>query len=369
MEKKYITDTDFLPQELTHYHGEFSDEMNDGLYQIVYGILAPSQTLSNVYDVVIRVVSKENSPAIRKFKLQTWKKSIDAILKALNKVDTKGFEVIVYVPLRDCEISLSAAQSYFQLAIFTISELLETNSIPEPVCPKDFVPNIKKLFEENYSELFLALDEGEPDDKEHYERAKYFKDIVLDEMYRRGIDTIKLKQEVNPINPVQWLDNVVAGKEVECAEKRILPSQYYDQPALYKEIFIERGLQLELNAESLTINASELPTAFDNDTIETRAAVMFFMLDSFCDVTKDNFNRAVAMIDFAVGKQTPKFNVNKANDKETNKVNNNNSIKKYVRNFMVDKEGYLELPTSDKVRARLSEQGFEVPSINKAKNP
>lgn len=368
MEKKYITDTDFLPQELTHYHGEYSDEMTDGLYQIVYGILAPSQTLSNVYDVVIRVLSREKSPAIRKFKLQSWKKSIDGILKILNKVDTKGFEVIVFVPLRDCEMTLSAVQSYLQLAIFTISELLESDLVPEPTLPNDHVPNIKKLFEESYSELFVALDEGKPDVEEYYQRTKYMQAVVLDEMYRRGIDTIKLKQEENPINPVQWLSDVVAGKEVEEIEKPILPSQYYDQPNLFKEIFIEKGLQLELNAGSPLPNPSELPSASDNDTIQTRAAVMYYMLDSFCPVTEDNFNRAVALIDFAVGKQSPKFNVNKTNDAETNKINNKNSIKKYVRNCRDDKN-YLELPTSDKVRARLLEQGFEIPVSNKAKTP
>lgn len=169
-------------------------------------------------------------------------------------------------------------------------------------------------------------------------------------------------------NPVQWLSDVVAGKEVEEIEKPILPSQYYDQPNLFKEIFIEKGLQLELNAGSPLPNPSELPSASDNDTIQTRAAVMYYMLDSFCPVTEDNFNRAVALIDFAVGKQSPKFNVNKTNDAETNKINNKNSIKKYVRNCRDDKN-YLELPTSDKVRARLLEQGFEIPVSNKAKTP
>lgn len=369
MEKKYITDTDFLPQELTHYHGLYFDEMRESLYQIVYGIFDVTQTLSGVYEVVVRTASKEKSPAIRKYKLLTWKKSIDAILKALNKVDTKGFEVIVYVPLRDCEMTLSAAQSYFQLAIFTISELLESDSIPEPDYPNEVVPDIKQLFEESYSDFFLALEEEELDEnKVDYQRARYLQAVVLDEMYRRGIETIKLNRAKEISDPVQLVNDLVAGKEVKVLEKPILPSEYYDQPNLFKELFIEKGKQLELGGESLTPNASELPSVSDNDNIQTRAAVLYYMLNSFCPLTDENFNRVVAMIDFAVGKQSPKFNVNKANDTEVNKVNNKNSIKKYVRAFR-DNPHYLEEPTSDKVRARLSEQGFEVPAFNKSKNP
>ena len=354
MEKKYITDTDFLPKELTHYHGIYSDEMTDDLYQIIYGILAPSQTLSKVYEDVVRVVSREKSPAIRKFKLQTWKKSIDAILKTLNKVDTKGFEVIVYVPLRDCEMTISAVQSYLQLAIFTISELLESDSIPEPTFPNDQVPDLKKLFEESYSGVFTMLDDYEPDftalgwDDSRYQHAEYWKAIILDEMYRRGIETVNLKGEEEPI----------------------LPSEYYGDSTLYNQTFIEKGMMLEpeLESDDVPMPGVSETLASDNDTIGTRAAVMYYMLNSFCPVTDDNFNRAVALIDFAVGKQSPKFNVNKANDTEINKVNNNNSIKTYVRKFR-DNSDYLNEPTADKIRARLSEQGFEVPASYKSKKP
>ena len=380
MEKKYITDTDFLPQELTHYHGAYSDEMTDGLYQIVYGILAPSQSLSNVYDVVIRVASREKSPAIRKFKLQSWKKSIDGILKTLNKVDTKGFEVIVLVPLRSCEMTLSALQSYFQLAIFTISELLESDTIPQSAFPNDVVPNIKQLFIGTYSKLFAALDkdnplyeafyQNEPEKEEnnqgesevevHYQRFKFKQAVVLDEMFRRGIDSINSDEEEDSPDPILNLKHAVFGS--------IFPSQYYNKPELFKEIFIEKDLQLELNAGSPLPNASELPTVSDNDTIETRAKVMFAMMRTIQEITDDNFNRYVALIDFAVGKQPRKYHINTANDTEINKENNNNSIKKYVR-YCRDNQDFLNEPTSDKVRARLLEQGFEIPVSNKAKTP
>lgn len=371
MEKKYITDTDFLPQELTHYHGLYSSEMTDDLYQIVYGIFQPSQSLSGVYDLIVRTATRQKSPAIRKFKLLTLKKSLDAIHKTLTKLDTKGFEVIVFIPLCDCEMSLSAAKSYFELAIFAINELLESGSVPEPAFPNEpLVPNIKKLFEQSYSRLFLALDEGKPDIEEHYQRAKYMQAVVLDEMYRRGIDTIKLKQEEKPTNPVQLLNDLVERNDVEWTEEPILPSQYYGEPGLFKEIFIEKGLQLEQIQDSGSVSAPEAPetpSASDNDSIQTRAAVMYFMLSSFCRVTDENFNKAVAMIDYAVGRQTPKYNVNLTNDKKINLENNKNSIKKYIRNCR-DEKDYLGLQTSDKVRARLTEQGFDISSPDSTKH-
>lgn len=355
MEKKYITDTDFLPKELTHYHGEYNSEMTEDLYQLVYGIFEPKPSLSSVYDLVIRTASRQKSAAIRKFKLQQWKKSLDAILRALKKLDSKGYEVIVYVPLRSCEVSLSAAVSFFQLAIFTIDELLESDTIPTPAFPNEpLVPNIKALFEQSYAELFDALDEGKPDVEEYYQRGKYMQAIFLDEMYRRGIDTIK------KFTHHQLLLDIM-GKE--WAEIPILPSQYYDNPELFKEIFIDKGKQLELNAEQdgvPTPNATETSSVYDNDSIGVRVKVMYSMLKTFCELNDDNFNRVVALIDFAVGKQGRRYNINTSNDSKVNLENNKNSIKKYVRECR-DNPRYLEEPNSAKVRERLKMQGFEVP--------
>lgn len=369
MEKKYITDTDFLPKELTHYHGLYNSEMTDDLYQIVYGMFEPICSLDRVYETVIRIASRQKSSAIRKFKLLNWKKSLDAIHKSLNKLDSKEYEVIVFIPLRDCEVSLTAVESFFQLAIFTINELLESDTIPTPTFPNEVVPDIKELFEQSYVELFKALDEGEPDIEEYYQRAKYMQTIVLDEMYRRGIETINMKQGEKPIIPFGSLGDAEKLKDWlrEMEEKPIIPSQYYDQPDLFKEIFIEKHMQLEQNSESDSVPAPGSPktsSVYDNDTIGIRAKVMYSMLNTFCPVTDDNFNRVVALIDFAVGKQDRRYNINTTNDPKVNLENNKNSIKKYVRDCR-DNPKYLEEPNSAKVRERLSMQGFEVPEVAK----
>ena len=349
MEKKYITDTDFLPVELTHYHGLYTNEMTDDLYQIVYGIFQPSHTLSDVYEVVLRIVSKQKNPAIRKFKLMSWKKDLESIVKTLGKLNPKDSEVIVFVPLRGCELSLSAAISYFQLAIFTIDELANSETTPAPAFPNEpLIPDLKGLFEESYSDILSMLDDYDPEidemgsgDDNYWQHAKYWQSVILDEMYRRGIETVKMKG----------------------VETTILPSKYYEDSTLYKEIFIDNGSQLKLDSESTETASSATPasvTVYDNDTIQTRAATMYYMLSSFCPVTEDNFNRAVAMIDFAVGKQERKYNVNASNDTEVNKVNNKSSIKKYVRNCR-DNKDYINEPSSAKVRERLAAQGFEIP--------
>lgn len=337
MEKKYITDTDFLPQELTHYHEDSLDEMTAGLYQIVFRIFFSLGNLNHVYDQVVRIAHGEKNATIRKFKLLSWKDSLDGIRKVLAKFKSKENDVIVYIPYTGCELSLATVESLIKLVIFTIDELLNSNPIPEPLFPDEpSVPNIKSLFVSSYEDIYESLDEGKPGSEGLLERTRHNHLIIQDEMYRRGIESIEHK-----------------GKSI-----RIQPSQFYGNNKLYKQLFIDNGRQHQQNAESPLPNASELPSVSDNDTIGTRAAVMYYMLNSFCPVTDDNFNRAVALIDFAVGKQSPKFNVNIANDTEVNKVNNKNSIKKYVRTFR-DNKNYLNEPTSDKIRARLSEQGFE----------
>ena len=98
MEIKYITDTDFLPDELTQYHDSNNCEMTNDLYQIVFGILQASNDLNHVYDLVIRVAHREKNDTIRKFKLQELKKSLESILKVLTKFKSKENEVVVYIP-------------------------------------------------------------------------------------------------------------------------------------------------------------------------------------------------------------------------------------------------------------------------------
>lgn len=345
MEKKYITDTDFLPQELTHYHREYSDEMTDGLYQMVFRIFLSPHNLNHIYDQVVRIAHREINTTVRKFKLRSWKDSLDGIRKTLAKFKSKENDVIVYIPYADCGMSLDAVESCIKLVIFTIEELLNSNSLPEPLFPEEeSVPDIKSLFVSSYEDIYESLEEGKPVASGLLERTKANHSIIQDEMYRRGIDSIEHK-----------------GKSI-----RIQPSEFYGNIQLYKQLFIDKGRQRQQGIESGTtiIPNDSMASIYNNDTIETRAAVIYFMLSSFCPVTDENFNRAVAMIDYAVGRQTPKFNVNKANDTEINKVNNKSSIKRYVRTIR-DEKNYLELPTSDKVRARLMEQGFDIQELSK----
>ena len=351
MEIKYITDTDFLPDELTQYHDSNNCEMTNDLYQIVFGILQASNDLNHVYDLVIRVAHREKNDTIRKFKLQELKKSLESILKVLTKFKSKENEVVVYIPYTECEISMSAAESYFKMAVFTIGELLDGKAIPEPLFPNEtLVPDIKSLFMKSYESIYESLDEGKPGSGGLLERTQYNHLIIQDEMYRRGITHIFDKKR---------------GKHID-----ILPSQYYDDDKLYKRIFVDNGLKNQQDNESNMIptpNATEGSSLYDNDNIETRAKVIYYMLDSICPLTEDNFNKYVALIDFAVGKQPRKFHINRANDVEINKENNKSTIKRYVRNCMSDPD-YLKKPYSDRVREKLIMQGFEVPEVGNGKS-
>lgn len=339
MEKKYLTDTDFLPQELTHYHSEFSDELTEGLYQIVFRIFLSPDNLNQVYDQVIRIAHRDRNAIVRKFKLRSWKERLDGIRKVLTKFKSKENDVIVYIPYADCKMSLDAFESCIKLIIFTIDELLNSNSLPEPLYPEEkSVPDIKGLFVLFYEDIYESLDERKRGAGGLLERTRYNHFIIQDEMYRRGIRSIKHKDK----------------------EFNIQPSQFFGDTQLYKQLFIDNGLQRQQEADGATnIPNDSLASIYDNDTIGTRVKVMYAMMRSICKPTKDNFNRYVALIDFAVGKQPRKYHINLANDTNINLENNKNTIKKYVR-YCNDNQDYLKEPASDKVRARLMEQGFEI---------
>lgn len=344
MEEKYITDTDFLPQELTHYLREYSDEMTDGLYQIVFRIFLSPNNLNQIYDQVIRIAHRDISATVRNFKLRSWKERLDGIRKVLTKFKSKENDVIVYIPYADCKMPLDAVESSIKLVIFTIDELLNSNSLPEPLFPEEkSVPDIKGLFVLFYEDIYESLDEGKPGASGLLERTRYNHLIIQDEMYRRGIRSIKYKDK----------------------EFNIQPSQLFGDTQLYKLLFIDNGRQRQQETDGATnIPNDALASIYDNDTIGTRAKVMYAMMRSICKPTKDNFNIYVALIDFAVGKQPRRYHINTTNDTGINLENNKNTIKKYVR-YCNDNPDYLTEPASDKVRARLMEQGFDIQELCK----
>ena len=340
METKYITDTDFLPSEVTSQR-IWSNDLDEDLYQITYGILRDDATLETVYDLIVRISKQQTIDTIKRFKLQSWKKSLESILKTLNKLNSKDHEVIVQIPFLGEGASIGEVISKFRLAVFTIDEILtngdEKMSIeanPTYLFP---IKTIKELFDSYVDEYMEELLENgysvynqttEGEDKV-FDESSYWYVILLDEMHRRGIQSV--------------------GKA------EITPSKYYNEPERYKFAFIERESLLDTNKLVSSIHIDE---SFDpnSETNKLRTAVMFYMLDSFSPITDENKHQAIALMNYSIGKV---YNI-KAPKKETN----NNNVRKYVSNLRNGQ--YLKSEKIDfleNLRDRLLEYGFDVPEV------
>lgn len=358
MEIKYITDTDFLPKELTHFHGLFPKEITDDLYQIVYGILKPNWQFPDVYQLVTNIAAKETIAPIKKFKLMTWKSSLELISKSLIKFQSSDYDVVIYVPITYCEMYITEALDFFQLAIFTLDEMLKGNETPfdsDFKCPE--IPNMKQLFESYYSFLFgseitshrkmeplyrftkdmLPKHDDDTIDADIRLKRKYIQMIICDEMYRRGI---KSYQENNN-------------------ETNITPSPYYNEPYRYKEIFINKdeihvpGME-EFEART---KANQYNDSFDpsSENIKVRTTIMYHMLSSFLPVTMENKYKVMALFNYAVGQ---KYDLNKPKEETRN-----NAVRRYVDDCIKERLPSSTLDFCQSVKNRLKEYGFDVPEI------
>lgn len=348
MDNRYITDTDFLPKELTHFHGWFPNEITDDLYQIVYGVFKSCYCLYDVYNLVVLISNRQQVPILRKFKQDSWKKSLKSIVKSLESYKSRDYRVIVNIPIVSREMSLSDAIDYFKMTIITLDEMQNGNDCPVKKDLNAFqeVPDIKKLFEDSYAFLidspinvFNKDEEEEADSGIRRLARAVFKDyFVKDEMYRRGIDAI-----------------IVNGEEV-----KITPSQYYHEPNRYKETFIEKDKMQEFNIDESEPKStvSQSLDSFDpnSEYVRTRTTVMYHMLSSIVPITKANKYKVMALFNYTVGKI---YNI-KLPKQETR----DNAVRKYVDDCIAER-----LPPSNtyefctNVKKRLVEYGFDVPTV------
>jgi hypothetical protein len=337
-----------MPKELTHFHGWFPNEITEDLYQIVYGLFKHCLCLYDVYKHVGSIANRQQVPALRKFKLNSWKKSLKSMVKSLETNNSKDYRIIINIPLVVREMSLSEAIDYFQMAIITLDEFLDYNVCPVEDFQNSFkaVPNIKQLFEETFSFLtdstVNAFNENEEENEESGIRrlaAAVFKDFyVKDEMYRRGIDSI-----------------CVNGEEI-----KITPSEFYNEPNRYKETFIEKDKTYEVGLDDIEYRplVSQATDSFDpsSEFVRTRATVMYHMLSSFVPITKENKYKVIALFNYAIGKIY--------NFKLPKQETRDNSVRKYVDDCIANR-----LPPANSldfcisVKKRLIEYGFDVPAI------
>ena len=73
-------------------HAERHTEIEDGLFQIVYGILQGGMKYNSVYDLMVRLSKEQKSDVVKRFKLLAWKVEIEAIEGDEEKADSKAIK-------------------------------------------------------------------------------------------------------------------------------------------------------------------------------------------------------------------------------------------------------------------------------------
>lgn len=333
MEIKYITDTDFLPESLTHFNNRTT--IDDGLYQIVYGTLHNKVSLTNVCDLVMRVTDSISNDFIKRFYLPSWKKSIENIIKTLGKLKDKEKTYQVNIPFTQYQESLEETVSRFQLAVFTINELIDKGEKPYEIPETPDYPfpvmEIKELLGKYYEDYLIDIS------RDPYLCAdiEYWRQIFFDEMYRRGISHFK---EPN-------------GNKNETV---LSPSKYYNEPQLFMESAF-------INQEEL---AGKIP---DGDSpglvqpansakelkMKEKAGVLYYMLQALTTINNDNQHLAIALINRACDKE---YDI-----KKPTAETNNNTIKRYISTFKSKGLKEEKQDFVDSVRSNLAEYGFDLP--------
>ena len=336
---KYITDLDFVPTEYLRYHGGlYSNTLVKDYYQILYGILRENIMLDDVYDIVVRMSKKEPAGVVKRFKLMEWRKTNETIIRNLNKSNLKDCNVVVRIPFTNYEEDIATTINYFQLVTFTIDEILEkgdkelevaeTPNYEFPVkdmkqLMADYCDNyVITLREKGYIREWVTKEDGS---KELYDELGYWVDILLDEMYRRGIT------------------HFGEGKGAR-------PSKYFSEPHRYKEAFIEKGKELEISEIE---NDDEPGKPIDTNNSKIKVAVMYYLLNNIAAIKQYNQHEAIALINYAIGKP---YNVN-APKRETN----SNTVKRYLTKYRNNGLKEEKQEFIDAVRAKLAEYGFKLP--------
>lgn len=333
MDFKYITDTDFLPESLTHFNNRTT--IDDGLYQIVYGTLDDEVSLTDVCDLVMRVADSLSNDFIKRFYLPSWKKSIENILKTLGKLKDKEKTYKVNIPFTHYQESLEETVLRFQLAVFTINELIDKGEKPYeiPETPNYPFP-VKEINEllEKYCKDYLRNISSDP-----YLSADigYWEQIFFDEMYRRGI------KQFNKPN----------GNKKETV---LSPSKYYNEPQLFMEsVFVDKEELAGL------IPGDDLPELVQPANsakelkMKEKAGVLYYMLQALTTINNDNQHLAIALINRACDKE---YDI-----KKPTAETNNNTIKRYISTFKSKGLKEEKQDFVDNVRSNLAEYGFDLP--------
>lgn len=297
MKVRYITEKEFVPMTITHARRH--NEVEDGLFQIVYGVMRPVPIIV-IYDLIVRLSKEQISETVKRFMLSTWKVEVEAILTKLNSYDTENFRVVVIIPFNDYIEDISHTITRFQLVLFTINEILEKGDSQMTTLPENsFIiksKSIQDLLEVSYVEHMKLL---LPEDIKA--KSQLYRCLFFDEMIRRGMITFKIDEPI--VDPDT--DEVICSQEYV----KLAPSQYFNQPEKFFEIMeyykTDEWKKLTIKSELEEPNdsnndAGSKSTSKLQDYRLGTVGTVFFMLKDLSQeaIDKKNKKKLVALMNY-----------------------------------------------------------------------
>ncbi len=345
MKTRYITEKDFVPRRISHF--EKHNETENGLFQIVYGVMQHRMTYDNIYDLIVRLSKEQTSEVVKRFKLLAWKVEVEAILKKLRKFDVEDYRVVVVIPFTEYVEEVPYTINQFQLVLYTINEILGRGDTQMEVIasPRYNLPpkNIPTLLEKSYLKFKKDLpEEMSPD-------VPYYQSLFFDEMLRRGMTKFKSDEVI--VDPDT--QEVISSQELF----KLTPSEYYNQPEKFFDILDlasgEDWKKLRLKSESEDPgNSNETDTSNDKpdkkDYQLGAVGTIFFMLNDLSQevVDKKNKKRITAMINYILDLEPGCDTTRSYVDKLLGITAKSHTFKFY-----------------NKVKANLTKYGFKVPKV------
>ena len=346
MKVRYITEKEFVPMTITHARRH--NEVEDGLFQIVYGVMRPVPIIV-IYDLIVRLSKEQISETVKRFMLSTWKVEVEAILTKLNSYDTENFRVVVIIPFNDYVEDISHTITRFQLVLFTINEILEKGDDQMTTFPENsFIiesKSIQDLLEVSYVEHMRLL---LPEDIET--KSQLYRCLFFDEMIRRGMITFK-----------NCLYHDPDTHEVICSQEyvKLAPSQYFNQPEKFFEIMeyykTDEWKKLTIKSELEEPNdsnndAGSKSTSKLQDYRLGTVGTVFFMLKDLSQeaIDKKNKKKLVALMNYILDNNPGDDTARSYLDKLFGITAKSHTFKFY-----------------DRVKTNLRRLGFDVPKVIK----
>lgn len=314
MKVRYITEKDFVPTNITH--AENHNEIEDGLFQIVYGVMQGHMNYDFTYDLIVRLSKKQKNEVVKRFMLLAWKEEVIAILNKLQTLDVNGFRVLVVIPFNDYVDDVPHTIKLFKLVVYIINEILEKGDAEMTTIdkPRYNIPskNIQNLLGDYYVKRIKGLQI-----KGKMANRPYYRCLFFDEMIRRGMTEFKSDEVI--VDPD-------TQKEIDAQELvRLTPSQYFNQPEKFFDIMDMKGdewkklkikYELEKPGNSNNTKGSNSTSGGNDYTLGTVGTVFFMLTDISKEaVAKKNKKKLVAMMNYILGNEpnvdTPRSYIDK----------------------------------------------------------